>query len=134
MLLPCQELIKLGKFGGRGKIPEIFPQSDKIDLSLKKNEFAKQYQDDFDSPVENGPHIPSFAAVKRLIDSSIHSITKCAFTPIFPHPATEYHAIFTTMINFQDMVKQKERENGPLWSDKGVYRTEKEVELSIQNN
>ena len=50
---------------------------------MKKNEFAKQYrlwtlaQYKDKSPVDNGPHIPSFAAVKSLIDSSTHSITKC---------------------------------------------------------
>ena len=32
--LPCQELIKMGKFGGRGKIPETFSPSDEIDLCL----------------------------------------------------------------------------------------------------
>ena len=60
---------------------------------MKKNEFAKQYrlwtlaQYKDKSPVDNGPHIPSFAAVKSLIDSFTHSITKCAFTPILPYPA-----------------------------------------------
>ena len=41
-ILPCQELIKMGKFGGRGKIPVTFSLSDEIDLSWKKNQFAKQ--------------------------------------------------------------------------------------------
>ena len=77
-----------------------------------------QYKDK--SPVDNGPHIPSFAAVTSVIDSSRHSVTKCAFTPILPYLATEYDVIFTTMINFQDVLKQKERENGSLWSDEGV--------------
>ena len=51
-------------------------------MSWKKNEFAKQdrlwtlarYKDK--SPVENGLHIPLFAAVKNLLDSFTHSITK----------------------------------------------------------
>ena len=113
----------MGKFSGSGKIPETFSPGDEIDLSWKKNEFAKQYrlwtfaryQDK--SPVENEPHIPSFAAVKSLLDSSTDSITKCAFTQILPYLATEYDAIFTTMINFQDLLKQKEHENGTLWLD-----------------
>ena len=33
------------------------------------------------------------------------------------------------MINFQDVLKQKERENGPLWSDEGVYHITKEIQL-----
>ena len=128
-----QELIKMGKFGARGKIPETFSPGDEIHFSWKKNEFAKQYRlwtlarYKDKSSVDNGPHIPSFAAVKTLLDSSTHFIAKCAFTPILPYLVTEYDAIFTAMINFQDMLKQKERENGPLWSDEGVYHTTKEI-------
>ena len=134
-ILPSQELIKMGKFGGRGKIPETFSPGDEIDLSWQKNKFAKQcrlwilarYKDK--SPLDNGPHIQSFAAVRSLLDSFTHFITKCAFTPILPYPATEYDAIITTMINFQDVLKQKKRENGPLWSDEGVYHIAKEIQL-----
>ena len=32
-ILLCQKLIKIGKFGGRGKIQEIFSPDDEIDLS-----------------------------------------------------------------------------------------------------
>ena len=126
-ILPCRELMKMGKFGGRGKIPETFSPGDEIDLSWKKNEFSKQYRLWIKSPVDDEPHIPSFAAVKSLLDSSTHFIAKCAFSPILPYPVTEYDAIFTAMINFQDMLKQKELENGPLWSDEGVYHTAKEI-------
>ena len=79
------------------------------------------------SSTDNGPFIPSFAAVKSLPDSSTYFIAKCAFTPILHYLVTEYDAIFTVMINFQDMLKQKERENGPLWSDEGVYHTTKDI-------
>ena len=125
----CQELIKICKFGGRGKIPETFSPGDEIDLSWKKNEFSKQYRLWIKSPVDDEPHIPSFAAVKSLLDSSTHFIAKCAFSPILPYPVTEYDAIFTAMINFQDMLKQKERENSPLWSDEGVHHAAKEILL-----
>ena len=33
------------------------------------------------------------------------------------------------MINFRDVLKQKERENGRLWSHEGVYHTAKEMQL-----
>ena len=46
-ILPCLELIKMGKFGGRGKIPVTFSPSDEIDLSWKKNQFAKQLDCEF---------------------------------------------------------------------------------------
>ena len=50
----------------------------------------------------------------------------------YTYPATEYDTIFTTMINYQDVLKQKERENGPLWSDEGVYHIAKEMQLYPQ--
>ena len=133
------ELIKLGKFGGRGKIPETFSPGDEIDLSWT-NAFAEQYRPWIlacykdKSPLDNGFHIQSFAAVKSLLDSSTHFITKCAFTPILPYPGMEYNAIFTTMINFQDVLKQKEHENGPLWSDEGVYHIAKKYTSYIHKN
>ena len=40
----CQELIKIGHLGGRGKIPETFSGGDEIDSLWKKNEFVKQYR------------------------------------------------------------------------------------------
>ena len=64
----------MGKFGGRGKIPETFSPSDEIDLSWKKNQFAEQYrlwilaQYKDKSPLDNGSHIQSFATVKSLLD------------------------------------------------------------------
>ena len=33
------------------------------------------------------------------------------------------------MISFQDVLKQKQRENGPLSSDEGAYNTTKEMQL-----
>ena len=71
-----------------------------------------------------------FAAAKSLLDSFTHSITKCASTPIIPYPATDYNAIFMTMINFKDVLKQNKHENGPLWSDdEGAYHTAKVIQL-----
>ena len=134
-VLPCQELIKMGKFSGRGKIPGTFSIGNKIDSSKKRDELAKQhmlwtltrYHDN--SSVEHESKVPSFAAVKSLLDTSTCSITRCAFTPILPYPATEFDTIFTTMINFQDVLRQRGHENGPLWSDEGVYHIAKEIQL-----
>ena len=33
------------------------------------------------------------------------------------------------MINFQDVLQQKGQKYGPLWSDEGVYRIAKEIQL-----
>ena len=134
-VLPCQELIKMGKFSGRGKISKTFSPGNEIDYSWKENELNKQYtlwilaRYHDDASTEYGPHVPSFAALKSLLDTSICSITHCAFTPILPYPATEFDTIFTTMINFQDVLQQRGRKSGPLWSDEGVYHIAKEIQL-----
>ena len=81
--------------------------------------------------------VPGFTAVrssltnlnqKSKILTPISSTTKI-LTPILPYPATTYDAIFTTMINFQDALKQKEDMNGGLCADEGVYRIAKEIKL-----
>ena len=33
------------------------------------------------------------------------------------------------MVNFQDVLKQKQLDSGPLLSDEGVYRIAKEIQL-----
>ena len=55
--------------------------------------------------------------------------TTIVLTPILPYPATTYDAILTTMINFQDALKQKGDKYGGLWADEGVYRIAKEIQL-----
>ena len=55
--------------------------------------------------------------------------TTTILTPILPYPATTYDAILTTMINFQDVLKQKGDSYGGLWADECVYRIAKEIQL-----
>ena len=50
-------------------------------------------------------------------------------SPIVPYPATEFDTIYTVMINFQDVLRQKGLRCGTLWSDEGVYRIAKELQL-----
>ena len=127
---------KIGKFVRRGKISEKLSPGDEINFLWKKNEFAKQYrlstlaQYQDKSPTYNELYILSFTAAKRILDSSTHSISMCAFTPIFLYPAAKYDIIFRTMISFQDVVKQKEPENGPFWWGEGVCYTAKEIHAS----
>ena len=43
-IILSQEFRKMGQFGGRGRIQETFSPGDEIDLSWKRNEFAKLYR------------------------------------------------------------------------------------------
>ena len=77
------------------------------------------------------PNISSFAATDSLLHSSSEKrpVTRIAFTPIIPHPATEFNTIHTAMVNYQDVLKQKGLDSGPLWCDEGVYRIVKELQM-----
>ena len=67
--------------------------------------------------------------MKSFISTVNIEITKCAFIPIMPHPATEYSTIYTCMKNYQDILNQIKIPCGPLWCDEGVYRIGKEIQL-----
>ena len=67
------------------------------------------------SKVFSPSNVPSFVAVNSLFADPSDAITRFAFTPIIPHPATEYNTIFTAMRNFQDVLMQKNQESGPLF-------------------
>ena len=51
--------------------------------------------------------IPSFSAVNSLLNDTTVTPTNIAFTPILPYPASDYDSIYTTMTNFQDVLRQK---------------------------
>ena len=63
-----------------------------------------------------------------LQDQLKFDIMKTSFVPILPYFATEMDTIFTSMLNFQDVLKQKNAMSGALWSDEGVYAIAKEIQ------
>ena len=67
--------------------------------------------------------------MKSLLSSVNVKITKRAFTPIIPHPATDFSTIYTCMKNYQDILNQRNVPYGPLLCDEGVYRIAKEIQL-----
>ena len=73
---------------------------------------------------------PSFTAtMSALQDPLKFDVTKKSFVPILPYVATEMDTIFIRMINFQDVLKQKNVMSGALWSDEGVYAIAKEIQM-----
>ena len=78
---------------------------------------------------ELGYVVPGFAALRSLTRNlNFHATTKI-LTPILPYPAATYDAILTTIINFQDALKQKGDSYRGLWADEGVYGIAKEIQL-----
>jgi hypothetical protein len=131
-VLPCQVIEKSHLFKGTGDIPETFsttPYNDNRKHSVDDDYFlwcmARQKYTDR----EEGS-FPSFTAtMSALQDPLKFDVTKTSFVPILPYVATEMDTIFTSMINFQDVLKQKNAVSGALWSDEGVYAIAKEIQL-----
>ena len=67
--------------------------------------------------------------MSTLQDKLKFDIARTSFVPILPYVATEMNTIFTSMLNFQEVMKQKNAMSGGLWSDKGVYAIAKEIQL-----
>ena len=73
--------------------------------------------------------IPHFSAASSMLTINTKSITRLTFASKIPHSAAEYDSIFTTLANFQDILRQKDMSCGTLWFDKGIYSLTKELQL-----
>ena len=132
-ILPCQMLSKATNMGTRGEIAEEFcgrKFNDEVLENTKTNFLIwSAARSNFLKPMD-APHVvPSFASTNSLFADPVYAVTRFSFTPIIPHPATEYDIIFTCMLNFQDVLSQRNPEYRPLWCDEGVYRIAKELQL-----
>lgn len=128
-VLPCQTITKATNMGTRGTISKEFQTGSFNDTisTVSKDQFKIWSAA---RSIKSGDiNIPSFVATNSLFAEPVDSITKFAFTPILPYPCTEYDTIFTLMINFQDVLSQRNQDYGPLWCDEGVYRIAKELQL-----
>ena len=59
----------------------------------------------------------------------IPKITELSFIPLLSHRSTSMDSIFTTMKNFQDVFRQRNKPYGALLCDEGVYCITKEIQL-----
>ena len=134
--LPCQELLPSMKGKKRGEIPSDFDSA-----NTACSEHDSRYYDDHwfwllnryvlstDEDHSELPGIPSFSAMNSILTNIFVFKSTEALVPILPFPATTYDAVYTTMVNFQDILKQKQQPYGPLWCDEGVYHIAKELQF-----
>ena len=126
-VLPFQKLLrekmphnlKIGKVN----VPENIKESVTVDFKLWV--VVRYKAPSFINEIKT----PSFIATKSLILTVNQEITKHAFTPIIPHPATEYSTIYTSMKRYQDILNQRYNPFGSLWCDEGVCRIAKDIQL-----
>lgn len=135
-LLPCQQLKYFKKPTQRGKINKDFAVAQKpefhmsdssakeLDMVWSVSRFLACRESETDEC-----HIPTWSAFNSMLSTANIPQTITAFTPILPHPATEYSAIYTCMKNFQDCMKTVNQKKGSLWADEGIYRIAREIQL-----
>ena len=143
--LACQELLKSGLYKKTGAIPDSFNAI--LNVETRK-ELSDQVDEDHflwwyfrnifhlrERAVEGEHFIPSFTAINSKLDRGSSgrngdiTITEKSFIPILPYPATSMDSIYTSMVNFCDVLRQRGEEYGALWSDEGVYCIAKEIQF-----
>ena len=73
---------------------------------------------------------PSFTATQSALQEERHfGVTTVGFIPILPYVATDLDSIYTSMVNFQDILIQRDSSNGAIWCDEGIYQLAKEIQL-----
>lgn len=139
-ILPCQHLISFMKPKVRGEIDPKLTLPDTPDLrtittaAMKKDFvwFLARFLTEGNFPKQGFPEsmtVPSWSSFNSLITQVKLPKTIYGCAPILPYPATNSASIYTTMVNFQDAMVQVQQDCGSLWSDEGVYRIAKEIQL-----
>ena len=136
-VLECQKIIHMGPVSKRGSIPADYNVSNGDFNTPFISTTSKDYllwalcrqHSRLTSSSENIRYVPTFTAVRSTFSKNLFHPTTTAFVPILPYKATEYDSIYTTMINFQDVIKQESQDYGGLWCDKGVYRLAEEIQF-----
>ena len=134
--LPCQILHRSGLKKNSACVPDGFSPSenlsdDKEAAENVANDFMLWSQCRNYTREDNSANVPTFTALESYLlpmPKKFHATTT-AFIPILPYKATEMDSIFTTMLNFQDVLLQRGERVGALWCDEGVYALAKEIQI-----
>ena len=129
--LPCQQLMTSQLAKNSGEISEEFSP---ITHHIHKNSILTEVNDDFFawfvSRLKGTNDIPNFTALlSKLKSREVRMMTARSFIPILPYPATLMDSIYTSMMNFKDVLHQRGESSGALWCDEGVYCLAKDIQL-----
>ena len=138
-ILDCQKLVRHGTFSGMADIPASYhslrhSHKGQLPATMSEEQYKLWVLSRYLQKANNNGNIPSFTATNSLLTQSMHPVSSIAFTPIVPYPATEFDTIYTVMINFQDVLRQKCLRCGPLWSDEGSIGLQKNCSFFIQQD
>jgi len=104
-VLPCQTLIDIKRGHKPGYVPPNYVTGlhsiDKSDVS--NYDVWTRYIAKVNASVD----LHSYSAFNSILKSKNPAQSRIAFTPILPYPITDFESVYTVMINFQDVLKQK---------------------------
>ena len=139
--LPCQTIVvsNLGKKSAEieeGFNPIKFHDNSNTAVCFLNEEYflwwaCRYFVLHMNNDLDESDHllIPSCIAVKSRIIMEKSVMTQSSFMPVLPYPATSMDSIFTMMLNFQDILLQRDERSGVLWCDEGVYCLAKEIQM-----
>lgn len=73
--------------------------------------------------------MPNWSASNSVWSSDNIPVKDVAFTPVLPHPITDYNTVFTALVNLQNILLQLDQSFLPTYCDEKVYAIVKEVQL-----
>ena len=95
---------------------------DFVPITNYKNKDSVLSEVIFFSRLEGTNDLPNFTALlSKLSSRDIRIMTVKSFIPILPYQATMMDSIYTSMLNFKDVLHQRGETSGALWCDEGVY-------------
>ena len=128
--MPCQKLIEVHKESRHGSIQENYVSAThEITEAKTLLDYDVWCFVRYIGSKTVSKYLASFSAINSLLSDEVVTRTSIGFTPILPHPITDFESVYTVMRNFQDVLKQKKQSCGPLWCNEGVYQLAKEIQL-----
>lgn len=138
-VLPCQVLKNSNIIKGSMEIPDEYQTNHDSEGLLKQHSMLNVEKDYMlwalsrhvpEDGTHCAPMIPNFTAVQSILQTDCrYSPTKVAFTPVLPYKATETDSVYTALLNFCDVLQQRQQSTGVLWMDQAVYALAKEIQI-----
>ena len=108
------------------EVPDNFPV--KNELYLCESELKKHKNKEFiiniikSNFTRINMNVPTWAAMRSLMNEKPLSLTQVGFLPFAPAPMTDCATVYTAMKNFLNVVNQLKQQTLPLFCDEGVFR------------
>ena len=144
--LPCQKLEEFYTYKSSKKIylpdsytpsPQLFSMEDADYITIIQNDIAwiisrldlSDISNNTVSPFGEQQSMPSWSSFNSVISDRKRKIQQVGFLPILPHPVTKDETVYTSLINFKNVLNQLTQSQIAVFCDEGVYHIAREITL-----